>query len=165
MSEKISAWRSPWVMGWIALLVVVLMVNGLMIFLAFDNSPGLVVEDYYERGQSYSRHVLKRQARFPGWQMKIDPPADIEQDRPAVFRFVVVDKAGVPVTPDRVVLFAYRPSDAEQDFSIPMAQETPGHYVAEARFPLKGLWDILVSVQTGEDEYNTPRRIHVAAND
>jgi nitrogen fixation protein FixH len=162
MPKKNSALRSPWVIGWIALVITVLTVNGVMIFLAVENKPGLVVEDYYERGQDYEKHMLERMQRNPGWLMKIDAPDPIFESEPAWFRFTVVDKAGLPVTPKAVMFFAYRPSDARRDFSVPMEPEAPGRYGASAEFPLKGVWDILVSVQGGEDEYNTARRINVA---
>ncbi len=165
MSKKHSALRSPWVIGWIALVITVLTVNGVMIFLAVEHNPGLVVEDYYERGQDYEKHVLERMRRNPGWSMKIDVPAPVAQDQPTWFRFAVVDKAGRPVSSESVTLFAYRPSDAKRDFSVPMESEAPGLYRAKAAFPLKGVWDILVSIQGAEDEYHTARRINVAERD
>lgn len=162
MPKKNSALRSPWVIGWFALVITVLTVNGVMIFLAVEHNPGLVVEDYYERGQNYEKHLLERLERNPGWLMKIDVPDPVLKDEPTLFRFTVVDRAGVPVTSEAVRFFAYRPSDAKRDFSLPMELEAPGRYRAKAEFPLKGVWDILVSVQGGEDEYNSARRINVA---
>jgi nitrogen fixation protein FixH len=106
--------------------------------------------------------MLERMQRNPGWLMKIDLPDPVLKDEPTLFRFTLVDKAGLPVTSDGVMFFAYRPSDARRDFSVPMELEAPGRYRATVGFPLKGVWDILVSVQGGEDEYNTARRINVA---
>ncbi len=165
MQKKKSALSNPWVIGWFGLVIVVLAVNGVMIFLAIDNNPGLVVEDYYERGQDYERHMLERMKRNPGWLMNIVVPEPLYENEPALFRFVVVDKAGVPVTSEEVQLFAYRPSDARRDFSVPMAAEEPGRYRAEVGFPLKGVWDVLVSIQGQDDEYHAARRIQVAQRD
>jgi nitrogen fixation protein FixH len=161
MADKNSAWRSPWVIAWVAMIVIFFTMNGIMIYLAKTNNPGLVVEDFYERGQDYEKNMLKRQARNPGWQMKVDLPRKIGVDEAVICRFTVSDNEGVPVDPTAVVFHAYRPSDAKQDFSVPMQQVGPGHYEAEVRFPLLGAWDILVSAQQGEDEYNTPKRIGV----
>ena len=36
--------------------------NGVFIYLALNNNPGLVVDDYYERGQDYEKNMLKRMA-------------------------------------------------------------------------------------------------------
>jgi nitrogen fixation protein FixH len=161
MTKKQSAWRSPWVIGWILMVVIFFTMNMIMIYLAQDNNPGLVVEDFYDRGQDYEQNMLKRQARNPGWQMKIDLPKKIDVDEKVTCRFSVKDKEGKPVAPDAVTFFAYRPSDAKQDFSHPMEMVEPGVYQAEVSFPLLGAWDVLVSAQNGEDEYNTPKRLGI----
>jgi nitrogen fixation protein FixH len=161
MTEKKSAWQSPWVIAWVVMVVIFFTMNMIMIYLAIDNNPGLVVEDFYERGEDYEENMLKRQARNPGWIMNIDLPRKIEVGQPVVCRLSVRDKQGNPVSRDEVTFYAYRPSDANQDFSVPMKQLEPGEYEAEVSFPLKGAWDTLVSIKNGEDEYNTPKRIGV----
>ncbi|MET0069910.1 MAG: FixH family protein [Candidatus Thiodiazotropha sp.] len=161
MTEKKSAWQSPWVIAWVAMVVVFFTMNMIMIYLAIDNNPGLVVDDFYERGEDYEENMLKRQARFPGWVMKVDLPRKIEVGQPVICRYSVKDKDGNPISRDDVIFYAYRPSDARQDFAVPMKQTAPGEYQAEVSFPLKGAWDTLVSIKNGEDEYNTPKRIGV----
>ena len=39
-----------------------------------------------------------------------------------------------PVQPDSVTFYAYRPSDAARDFSVPMERQTKGLYSAKAQF-------------------------------
>ena len=159
--KTISAWRSPWVIAWISLIVAVLGVNLTMVYFAISTNPGLVVEDYYERGQHYERTMVSKMALDPGWEMRADIPQDINVGEPAVIRFFLVDKAGQPLVPDGVELFGYRPSDVERDFNIPMTEQSRGRYIAEVTFPLIGVWDILIAVKSGEDEYNLGERIHV----
>lgn len=161
MTEKKSAWRSPWVLGWIVMLVAFLTMNVIMIYLAIHNNPGLVVEDFYKRGQDYERNMLKRQARNPGWRMRVKLPRKIGVNEPVICRFTVMDREGAPVAPESVTFHAYRPSDSRQDFSVPMKETAPGVYEGEVRFPLQGAWDTLVSVKHGEDEYNTAKRVGV----
>jgi nitrogen fixation protein FixH len=157
-----SAWRSPWVIGWIALIVVVLAVNAVMIFLAFATNPGLVRADYYEGGREVERTIASRMEDGPGWTMKIDTPDGIQANRPTVVRFVLVDKVGQPAAPDDVVFYAYRPSDAGLDFSLPMLEEAPGRYAVEVQFPLAGIWDTLVAARAGDNEYSLGQRVSVA---
>ena len=164
MADKNSAWRSPWVIAWVAMVVIFFSMNLFMIFMATDNNPGLVVDNFYDRGQDYEKNMLKRRARDPGWVMQMQMPKLIKEkdvDKPVICRFRVHDKDGQPVTPDAVTFYAYRPSDAKQDFSVPMQAIEPGVYEAEIHFPLIGAWDTLVSVKQGEDEYTTPQRIGV----
>ena len=161
MSDKNSAWRSPWVIAWVSMVVIFFTMNMVMIYMAADNSSGLVVDDFYKRGQDYEKNMLKRQARDPGWNMRIQLPKKIEIDQPVICRFKVTDKSGQPVQPDSIHFYAYRPSDNKADFSLPMKEVEPGVYEAEVSFPLLGAWDILVSAKQGDDEFNTPKRIGV----
>lgn len=161
MTDKNSAWRSPWVIAWVAMVVIFFTMNMVMIYFAQSNNPGLVAEDFYDRGQDYEKNMLKRQARNPGWHMKVVLPKKIGVDEPVICRFTVSDKDGEPVDPTAVIFYAYRPSDAKQDFNVPMQQVEPGIYEAEVSFPLLGAWDTLVSAKRGDDEYNTPKRIGV----
>jgi nitrogen fixation protein FixH len=161
MTEKKSAWRSPWVIGWIAMLAVFLSMNLFMVYLAETNNPGLVVKDFYKRGQDYEKNMLKRQARNPGWRMRVNLPRKIGVGETVICHFTIKDREGAPVDSDSVTFHAYRPADAKQDFSVSMKQTAPGVYESEVSFPLKGAWDTLVSVKHGEDEYNTAKRIGV----
>jgi nitrogen fixation protein FixH len=157
-----SAWRSPWFFAWIALVVIVLAVNATMIVLAFATNPGLVVDDYYERGRRVERTLVTRRAEAPGWTMSVDTPADVSEGRATTVRFFVVDSAGQPVRPDAVTYYAYRPSDASADFSLPMVEEAPGRYAVDVTFPISGLWDTLVAAKTDDQEIAFDQRISVA---
>ncbi|MCF1182742.1 FixH family protein [Marichromatium gracile] len=159
-AQPLPAWRSPWVIAWVGLIVVVLLVNLLMVYLAVATNPGLVNADYYERGQDYERTLVSRRARDPGWVMQADIPP-LQPGRVEAIRLFLVDRAGQPVEADAVTLHAYRPADAARDFSVPMRREGAGRYVAEVAFPLPGVWDTLIAVGHGEDEYSLDQRLEV----
>jgi nitrogen fixation protein FixH len=162
-SIALPAWKSPWVIAWVSAILVVLGVNIFMAYLAIHTSPGLVVNDYYARGQDYEKHMVSRLARDPAWSMNIGLPKVIYAGGQTALQFTILDKAGVPVEPQSVTLYAYRPSDARQDFSVPMEMKVKGLYTAKAQFRLKGVWDLLVSVQMNGEEHNSGQRIHVTA--
>ena len=153
MSNKQSGWRSPWVWTIIGMLSIFVLANVITLYIAGDSSPRLVNEEYYKRGEDYEENLLKRMARDPGWKMEIIAPDFIDVDVATTFHFTVNSKEGEPVDPDAVTFYAYRPSDGNYDFSLPMEREAPGRYKTEASFPLKGVWDILVAAKQGEDEY------------
>lgn len=171
MSKKISqdnpnAWRNPWVIGWIALVVVVLGVNIVMISLAFITNPGLVTEDYYEQGRDHEQNVNKRIAARAAlaWSFSADFPIDPVMNRNERYRFTAVDRNGMPLTNGQAALKAYRPSDADADFLVTMSETVPGVYEADVRYPLKGYWEITVSLKHGEDESDFTRRANVVTN-
>lgn len=157
-----SPWRNPWVLAWIGLVVSVLVVNGTFVWLAFSTNPGLVDDDFYERGQHYEKTLASRLAKDPGWTMHADIPDDLTAGLGGSILVTLVDKAGQPVKPERVTFYAYRPSDKSADFSVPMSQIGPGQYLARVSFPLFGVWDGLVAVTQGEDEFTSGQRIRVA---
>jgi len=163
------AWRSPWVIGWVSMILIVLSINIFMAYLAMDTSPGLVVDDYYDRGQDYEKTILTRQALSRNFNFHVGVSSEIKLGKPAKFHFTASDRTGKAMQIDTVTLYAYRPSDREYDFSVPMTKspvtkEKTSEYFAEAAFPLKGVWDIVVSATQGEVEHNVPRRIRVIAD-
>lgn len=161
-SKPVSAWRSPWVIGWIGLVLTVLAVNATMVVLAINTNPGLVRADYYEGGRDVERTIVTRLEHGPGWTMNIDTPADLQAKSPTTIRFFVVDQAGQPVTVEAVNYYAYRPANADRDIAMPMEQEAPGRYAVRLAFPLTGIWDTLVSVRDGDQEYSVAQRVSVA---
>lgn len=170
MPNKISqdnprAWRNPWVIGWVSLVAAVLLVNITMISLAVSTNPGLVSEDYYERGRNFEKTVTTRIAARSalGWTISTDFPLAPVTNRVEKYRFNVVDKNGVPVTDGQVTVNVYRPSDAKADFLVEMTEIVPGVYTGDISFPLKGQWEVTVSVKRGEDIYDFSRRASVLA--
>ena len=161
MAKKNSPWRSPWIIGWLSLLLVFLIANGIMIYLSIEGNPGLVVDDYYERGQDYEKNMLKRIAKDPGWDMKITMPELIEVAKPVLVNCTVLDAAAKPVNRDSVTFYVYRPSDSKKDFFVPMQRIDDGLYEARVTFPLPGIWDVLVTVANADGEINFPHRVNV----
>ena len=159
------AWRNPWVIGWIALVIVVLLVNIVMISIAFISSPGLVNEDFYDRGRNYEKTLNSRiTARDAlGWQVSTDFPTSPRVNKLEKYRFNIVDKNSVPISNAETTLAFYRPSDAEADFALAMHEIVPGIYSADVIFTLKGQWELIITVKRDEDNYTFSRRINVAA--
>ena len=159
------AWRNPWVIGWITLVAVVLLVNIAMISIAFITSPGLVNENYYDRGRHYEKTLKSRIATRDalGWSISTDFPITPYINKPEKYRFNIVDKNAVPISNAQTTIALYRPSDAEADFELPMHEIVPGIYSADVRFPLKGEWEIIVSIKRDDDHYTFSQRARVAA--
>ncbi len=157
-----SAFRSPWVWGWIAMVVVVFLANLTMVVIARVTSPGLVVRDYYEKGKNYNKTLKARAAEDAlGWNATITSPDGLLVDRPSRITFSVVDSKGRPVDADYVELHSFRPSDAGADFSVPLTEISPGVYEGSVVYPLPGIWDIIVSVKRGDDTFESPQRIFI----
>lgn len=159
------AWRNPWVIGLVSLIAIVLAVNIFMISLAFITSPGLVVEDYYEQGRNYEQDINEKLAAWNalGWTVQSDFPPKPKMLQKENYRVTLVDKNGQPLTEAQVRLKAYRPSDADADFSQIMTEIYPGIYETQVSFQLKGAWELNVYIDHGEDSYQTSSPVFVSA--
>lgn len=170
MPNKQSAFRSPWVIGWLVLLLAVLAMNITMVYFSQDEFSGLVVDDAYERGKDYHENIRKRTAEKPKWETQVEFAGakkfmgDLKipaYNKPVKLDYKVSDQQGEPVEPHSVTFYAYRNSDAKQDFSVEMTRVESGHYQAEITFPLKGVWDTYVTATTGVGniEHNTVQNV------
>ena len=155
--------RNPWMIALLSLIVIVVLVNITFITLAITTNPGLVTDDYYEKGLHFEETVIKRATARDelGWSYSVDFPTQPLINQPHTYRFSIVDKAGVPLSNADVILKAYRPSDADTDFALAMNEPNPGMYEATIRYPLKGIWDITIKISHGNDDYDFTRRASV----
>lgn len=158
-----QAFRNPWVLGWLGLLLTVVAVNVAFIVTAFRTSPGLVDERYYEKGRDVEKHFQKKlEARGRlGWDINLQSPDKVLVGQSATYYVNIVDKVGLPVRDATVTLQAYRPSDASADIRAEMERVTNGVYQTSVNLPLKGIWDLKIQVTRGEDQLEIARRISV----
>ncbi len=158
-----QAFRNPWVLGWLGLLTVVIGVNIAFITTAIVTNPGLVSNDYYQQGRDHEQHYLQRVAdrKALGWNAKLDLPKHVPFGADQDIQLTVSDRSGDPLRGAEVVLNAYRPSDAKADFSVPLQEVAPGQYKTATRFPLKGVWDLIVVVKRDDKGIDLPHRISV----
>ncbi len=161
-----QAMRNPWVLGWLALLITVVGVNIAFIVTAFVTSPGLVDEHYYEKGRDHEKNFQqKMEARNRlGWNITLQTPSKILLGEPTTYSVNAVDRLGNPLKGASVSLHAYRPSDASADFTTELVSIADGVFQSKLALPLKGIWDITVSVTQGEETLSTERRVIVQAN-
>jgi len=160
------AFRNPWVIGWISGILLVIAVNITFIVTAIVTNPGLVEEDYYEKGRDHEQNFQSKQAirNELGWQMSLSPANKPVIGQPVTYSFNAVDSAGVPVSADRAILSAYRPSDVAADFQLDMNEVAAGVYSVETLFPLKGIWDVTATLHQGDNNLDITRRISVSAH-
>ena len=160
--ENNQAMRNPWVLGMLLFLVVFLTANAVFIFLAFNSPPNLVVEDFYERGKAYeqAREAMDREKAL-GWSGVIMLPAAARVNQTQTYEALIQGKNSAGLLLDDVTLYAYRPSDARADFSVPMQKTGHGSYMADVSFGLPGIWDIIVEARQGETDFVMTRRIRI----
>lgn len=157
-----QALRNPWVLGFLAFLVTFLSANAVFIYLAFSSPPNLVVEDFYEKGEAYeqTQQRIARQKAL-GWSGVLLVPSSSRVNQEQTYEAVITGKNSAGLLLDSVTFYAYRPSDARQDFAVEMQKSGHGSYIADVSFALPGTWDVIVEARRGEDEYIISRRLRI----
>lgn len=156
------AWKNPFVIGWLLILVVVLTVNFFMVSMAIVTAPGLTIPDFYEKGKNMGAIIAKRKHMEDlGWQFNIDLPL-LKAGEDQVVTVKVLDEKGQPFDVDTAVLYYYRPSNKKYDGHLPF-QSTgqTGTYSATVNLPLKGKYDLVMEVTKGKEVFNLGRSIMV----
>lgn len=157
-----QAWfKSPLLLGWLFLVITAMAGTIYMVIQANSGFPGLVVDDFYERGQNYEENILTKLENNEKWTTDFQVP-EIIQNKSISIIFSINDKNGKPASAEKIILFAYRPSNAEKDFSAPMnLSDDQGTYQANMTFDSKGKWDLLASVTIDGTEVNYAKSIFV----
>jgi len=161
--KKPQHWyKSPWLIGWLMLVITVLVVNAYMIMQSINDFPGLVVDDFYERGQDYEENINQKLKNNNQWLSHFSI-VEIHENQQTIIGFSITDHEKQPAVVEKITLFAYRPSDADKDFSVSMKNniENPNLYQAALSFPVKGKWDLIASAVINGIEVNYAHRIFV----
>lgn len=168
MAEKaIKTWHKPWknpfILFWLAILIIVLMVNFFMVSMAIVTNPGMVNASPYKRGANYEAIMAERNAEaLLGWQLSIDWP-ELKEKLPTTLLLNALDKEGQPIVADRVELYAYRPSDIKEDFVLKLsATDVAGRYQTLLTPPKKGKWVWIAEVTRGSQKSSISGELMVA---
>ena len=157
-----NVWKNPFVIAWVTILTIVLAVNFFMVSMAIVTNPGLVIEDFYEKGKNMDKILAERKRMEAlGWQLNVDLPL-MSEGKSQLVTLKVTDKDGQPLAVDTAVLYYYRPSDKNLDGeqALSPAGQT-GVYSTEFSLPLKGKWDLIMEVNQGDNRYSIGRSIMV----
>jgi hypothetical protein len=159
-----KAFRNPWVLGMIGLIVFVLGVNGTFIWYSMHGRSTLVDHEYSTKDRKSDTAELKEieSHRSLAWKTTIKQPTAIVMNLPTSYEISVADRNGVPVS-GTMEVEAYRAADATKDFTTPFKEVSPGNYQGNITFPLKGFWELRIRVQRGEDVFGVEtKRFSVA---
>ena len=148
-----SGLRNPWLLGMLALIVLVLVVNATFIWFATHNQSMLVDREYKTKDRKTNTQMLSELGRQQAleWQTTINKPKVLMQGQPTMYEISVLDKEGKPVSGEMEVE-AYRASDASKDFITTFKEVSAGSYQGYISFPLKGYWELHIHLKRGNDE-------------
>ena len=147
--------RIPWLI--FAFFGVVIVANGVMVYIAVSSFTGLETEGPYNRGLAYNRVLeAERAERALGWNVSVafEPNGDRRGRVVARAR----DAAGAPLEGAAVTARLVRPTQNGYDMQVTLAAEGGGIYAADIELPLPGLWEIQTQIVHRSDVYRTAQR-------
>ncbi len=154
--------KNPWLRLIIAAVGITVAVNICFITFAFITPPNLVVEDYYEQGKKYFHdEKIRNRAAATAWRLQLMLPDGMKVDHADTVRLYVMDHQSTPIQTGKVLLTAYRPSDASHDFDIELKLTDAGTFSGPISFPLPGHWDLIARIDSDGQRFDTAQRIFV----
>jgi nitrogen fixation protein FixH len=154
--KRIDPWL-PWF--FVLFFVVVLAVNGVMVYFAAASWTGVETRQPYIKGLDYNRTLadVERQKAL-GWTADLSVTPDAEGAR---LDLSLADARRLAVAGARVTARLVRPTHEGHDFEIDLEDRGRGRYAGVVRTPLPGQWDVRVSVTHSSGQYRLTRRVVV----
>ncbi|MEM7021899.1 MAG: FixH family protein [Pseudomonadota bacterium] len=146
----------PWLFA--GLFMIVLAVNGSMIFVAFTTFPGLETTNAYQRGLAYNQQIAAvDEQEALGWTVGFDVTQ--EEGRRVALRLDLEDRFGNFVRNAVVQGRFMRPTHEGVDRTVTLDYQTGGRYEARVDLPLDGQWDLHLAVDAAGQTYLISERV------
>jgi len=146
----------PWLI--FAGFVLVVAVNGVMVYFAMSSFTGLQTEHYYQRGLAYNDVLADQRAQQAlGWSVGIDFRES--GDGRGRLTLLAHDRDGRPLDGAGVSVRLVRPVQDGYDMDVTLAGSGNGQYAAEVELPLRGQWEILAHISHSSGSFRTAKRI------
>lgn len=145
----------PWY--FVAFFLFIAIVDSVFVYLAVHTHTGLITQNSYEKGLKYNDIILagEKQKKL-GW--KTDISFNSNND---LFSIKISDKNDSLITGAEVKAYVKRMVHDGYDFSVNLKETKKGIYTGALVLPLKGKWNVITIVQSGEQSYKTNKEIFV----
>ena len=143
----------------IGLMLLVVAVNGTMMYFAESTFSGLDTDKAYQEGLEYNTTLQEAAANAAlGWTAKTTFVATASGRHVAV---TITDKTGAPVAGLQVTARLVRPVSTAFDQVLTLRPEAGGTYGADVTLPASGSWELRLSADDGQRNWQTVQRVFV----
>jgi len=156
-------WWYPWI--FVGAMAVVVVVNGVLAWLAVSTWTGIETEDHYSKGLAYNENLAAERAQAQlGWtvDLALMPKAEASTESRAfevAVTFAAADRQ--PLDGLEVEIQFVRPTHEGFDVAARLDGRGKGVYAAPVTLPLAGQWQARVLARRGDDTFQNVRRIVV----
>ena len=151
--------RALWIPGIFVLgFLIVIAVNGILIFTAVSSFSGLETESAYDKGLRYNEALAAAKANAEtGW--RAEPLVTGGQSDERKLEIIITDRDGAPVTELRVEAFLVRPTNAGMDSKIALTDFGAGRYGAVFTPKALGNWELRLKAERGDVAWQQVQRL------
>lgn len=153
--------RSRWI-PWVFVggFAVVVAVNAALIVFAVNTFTGLTTSEPYTKGLRFNEQIRETEVyERLGWHVAVRfSPMGA---RHGGIEVKLTDRNGAAISDAAVTLAFSRPVEKDRDFTLALRPRGNGRYVAEAEFPLSGLWDVAYRIEHGAEMLKARDRLQV----
>jgi nitrogen fixation protein FixH len=148
--------RDKWIPWYfVVFFVVLIVIDGTMVTIAVKTQTGTITDHPYEKGLAYNQVVKDSDMQAAlGWKGNID-------FKDGEISFTLKDKTGHAISADKVLASFTRPTQAGMDFTQPMQISEGTYFILKPAFPVKGLWEVRVYVESKAGQFQHSKRIVV----
>jgi nitrogen fixation protein FixH len=129
--------------AFVGFFLVVFAVNGVFLYSAISTYTGIVATEPYRKGLNYNQRIAAEEAqKAQGWRDALEVTRDGHVSLRLANRF------GAPVEGLAVKGIFGRPSTAQHDVKLDMAEVRPGTYTARIDPPEAGAWIVVLEARS-----------------
>lgn len=152
--------KSLWIPAlFFGLMLLVVMVNGTMIFFAQSTFSGLDTDQAYQQGLQYNTTLREAEASASlGWTAltTVTPAASGRH-----ITVTLSDKRGKPVRGLQIDAHLVRPVSKTYDQRLTLRAEGDGVYGTDVTLPALGSWELRLSAEAGAIDWQVVQRLFV----
>ncbi len=160
--KRTDGWWYPWL--FVGGMAFVVLVNGIMVFIALNTWTGLETEGHYQKGLEYNQDLAAAKAQAAlGWTFALEavPTASDGKARTVDLRLSFADRDGLPLDGLDVSVLLMRPTHEGYDQKVSLKPAGRGLYEAQATLPLPGQWSAHVLALHGDSEFQDKKRLRL----
>ncbi len=127
--------------------------------------PGVVSHDFREKGNQFNTYQRQRSSQESlGWEVKLGWQDAALINKSNIFKLKIFQQNGIPLKNARVTAKFLYPANLKYDQTHVLAEGEKGLYTVTLQFQKPGNWDVIVSIQHGEDNYEMRSKTSIDSN-
>ncbi|VAW99807.1 hypothetical protein MNBD_GAMMA21-2347 [hydrothermal vent metagenome] len=127
--------------------------------------PGVVSHNFREKGNQFNAYQLERSGQESlGWKVKLGWQDAALINNSNTFKLKITQRDGVPLKNARVTAKFLYPANLKYDQTHVLTEDKNGLYFVTMQLQQPGNWDVIVSIQHDDDNYEVRSKTTVKSN-